>query len=553
MGQIESRNSNSTTSEPEQIPPSGPSRSSSDELDFRGQFDFQGAAEELSERTRSLVAHDDISAPPPKAPPAELIIIPVEPPKPVQRLSGQTLRAISGQPFDFERRIQFDYDESTISKFSRERKLDERHHVVLTRDSRKVLKLQLRGIGPESRLAKAVPEFLGAVFARSGKKAKRLAIEDGKLVIQLELPKRRVLSREELDAAFRPIATLAKLGLSDDEIAHALTFEQFAKFLSGKGGLSVYIGDGLSCNGLRTLKNCVTDLCDAGLYELAAAFLDVNASNCAIVAYGDRRSDKAVNYLWFEGDCALLRTEQRLRPKAGKDYKDPVEPYDVKCSRLKDLLCAIACEEGDPVEAARIVLRELSTYRFDNDNQPYHGMVAEKLAEMSRDLTPDERERLKAALIRGINLSGRAKAWLRELDLLFESVAYETFVDAIASLGKEDSFVCSLEADHHVVMRATDPAKLSSEAINNLKRVARGLAFAGQEETALAAFALLAENAYASGDSSRITAVHGLGQELSMIVNNAPTPDLSGKFDALFKRIDKILSEAEKKYVKAEF
>jgi hypothetical protein len=267
-------------------------------------------------------------------------------------------------------------------------------------------KFTFLGVDPDSCLVKeTIPFLLDAIWRRKIKPLKH-----GRLAITLE----GIHEAAKLRHMCRVINQLRISGLPEDEIVRLMNGTAFFKLLL-RGHL-MFHDDGDFTISRRDptersliVQRTVRDLCDYGAYELASQFLDCDAVQ--------NLPPKAV---WFGGNHSLSKTGEKLKDRLeGLDVPvDYEEKYDRRFHPLKRLFCLALCAWGDPLQAARIVIRDLG--RSTEDIRDYQWMVMDELFKLVR--SEADAEVLKSELTRGIGWKGTlAERWLRSL-LEFESL-----------------------------------------------------------------------------------------------------------------------------------
>lgn len=267
-------------------------------------------------------------------------------------------------------------------------------------------KFTFLGVDPGSRLVnETIPFLIGAIWRRKIKPLKH-----GRLAITLE----GAHEAGKLLHICRVINQLRISGLPEDEIVRLMNGTAFFKFLlrahlmfHDDGDFTISRRD--PTERLLIVKRTVRDLCDYGAYELASQLLDCDAVQ--------NLPPKAV---WFGGNHSLSSTVEKLKDRLGGldvpvDYE---EKYDRRFHPLKRRFCLALCAWGDPLQAARIVIRDL--VRSTEDIRDYQWMVMDELFKLV--WSEADAEVLKAELTRGIDWKGTlAERWLGPL-LDFESL-----------------------------------------------------------------------------------------------------------------------------------
>jgi hypothetical protein len=513
MGSIHIKEKRHSTGQ--QISP--PSRSSSEELDFREET----ATRALAETTPAIPPHSQPIPPP--AQHSDLVIVEIPmPEKP--RLFGQTRRALSPRPAPptFEL-LPCKFQDGNLLEYA------------FTGRAKDILKYMRYLLGKTATVL---------LTAKGTVQVKGISTKDG----------------ERLPDKFAQIRRLKEFGLSDRQIVRFLNSEYLRVNLLVLRLEAFYAA--FASFRLKDVHRCISELAAVGLYDMAVAVWDGYRDNEKEFR-GD--PDRWASYSkWFEATERQLL--ERLR-RIGIDGN--AEGKASGFGRLEELFCLILCHRAmpDPLQACRIVYREFCRtppYGRIGDHQ---WMVMTELCKLVR--TPADAKRFKAELMKMKMPYPRgsvAQKWLGRLDLrareLEEQAAYMEYRQALDRLQAEASPTFEVQSkevtkrftreglevvglDCLEVLIEPEPrtsiGHLSPRIIDDLKIVANGLLLAGQLETALGAFRLLWRDACASfvansGDPKLLEAQR-LQQKLLKRAGK------SAGHDSIAKRIDEIAQQ----------
>jgi hypothetical protein len=298
-------------------------------------------------------------------------------------------------------------------------------HEIWVRTKRgkgRIVEFNFRGVKRHSRLAKETIPFL--LKALCGIEA---SLINGRLTTKLEKHESIDTIRErDPDLVCRVINHLRTSGLSEYDIVRLMNGTALAKSLLS-GDLTFHGGEPVIISGtselpLSTIQEVVEDLCFFGAYELACQVLQFDAVK--------NLPPEGVESLWFRGAHPLRSTGAMVTVRLKEAGVDVPVDYEEGCDRefhpLKQLLCAALCAGSNPIQAGRIVIRDLATSTSE-EIRAYQWLVMGELC--SRVMSVADAESLKAELTCGIEWRGTpAEPWLCELQM--RGLDFESLVES---------------------------------------------------------------------------------------------------------------------------